>query len=93
MGAIILPSVTIGENAVVAAGAVVTKDVPPYAIVGGVPAKVIRYRFNEEQIAFLQQSQWWNRSEEWLKENAALFTDIDSFTDNKNTIIHGTQEH
>ena len=89
----IIEGVRIGNGAVVAAGAVVTKDVPPYAIVGGVPAKVIRYRFNEEQIAYLQQSQWWNRGEEWLEENASLFTDIDSFTDNKNTIIHGTQEH
>ena len=47
---VILKGVTIGKGAVVAAGAVVTKNVPPYAIVGGVPAKVIKYRFNQEQI-------------------------------------------
>lgn len=47
----ILQGVTIGRGSVIAAGAVVTKDVPPYAIVGGVPAKVIKYRFTEEQIA------------------------------------------
>ena len=54
----IMDGVSIGNGAVVAAGAVVTKDVPPYAIVGGVPAKIIKYRFTPDQIEFLQQFKW-----------------------------------
>ncbi|XHU91666.1 antibiotic acetyltransferase [Lysinibacillus fusiformis] len=71
--AIILPNVTIHNGAVIAAGAVVTKDVPPYAIVGGVPAKVIRYRFSEEEITILQEVKWWEWSEEKIEENLELF--------------------
>ncbi|MBZ6074773.1 CatB-related O-acetyltransferase [Microvirga puerhi] len=58
-GAIILSGITIGHGAVIAAHAVVTKDVPPYAIVGGNPAKVIRYRFDEATIQGLLESAWW----------------------------------
>jgi virginiamycin A acetyltransferase len=65
--AIVLEGVTLGTGCVVAAGAVVNKDVPPYAIVGGVPAKVLKYRFDEEQIEFLLQSKWWMKSKEEIK--------------------------
>jgi acetyltransferase-like isoleucine patch superfamily enzyme len=58
--AIILDGVKIGDGAIVAANAVVTKDVPPYAIVGGVPAMVIRYRFSPEKIEQLLKLQWWS---------------------------------
>ena len=51
--------ITIGTGAIVGANAVVTKDVPPYAIVGGVPAKIIRYRFDEKTISALLESKWW----------------------------------
>lgn len=51
----------------------VVKDVPPYAIVGGVPAKVIRYRFSPEIIQRLLELEWWNMDEEMLKENISFF--------------------
>ncbi len=57
--AMILSGVTIGDGAVIAAGAVVTRDVPPYAIVGGTPAKVLKYRFTPEVIEKLQRIKWW----------------------------------
>jgi virginiamycin A acetyltransferase len=56
----ILPGIKIGDGAVIAAGAVVVQDVPPYAVVGGNPAKIIKYRFSEEIIEELLKIQWWN---------------------------------
>lgn len=77
--ATILEGVTIGDGAVVAAGAVVTKDVPPYAIVGGVPAKIIRYRFSDEEIEKLQELRWWEKGESWIKEHVNEFDGIHKF--------------
>ena len=56
----IMSNVTIGDGAIIAAGAIVTKDVPPYAIVGGVPAKVLKYRFSQDIIDKLLKIKWWN---------------------------------
>lgn len=65
--AIIKKGVTVGNGAVIASGAIVTKDVEPYAIVGGVPAKLIKYRFDKETADELQSTEWWNFPEEKLK--------------------------
>ena len=75
----IISGVTIGDGAVVLAGAVVSKDVPPYAIVGGVPARVMKYRYSEDDIALLLKTKWWEKDTEWIKDNWLSFCDMDSF--------------
>lgn len=75
---IILPSVRrIGDGAVIGAGSIVTKDVPDYAIVAGNPAKVIKYRFDEETIEYLKEIKWWDWDLEFIKENISHFQSID----------------
>lgn len=74
----IIQGIKIGDGAVVMADAVVTKDVPPYAIVGGIPAKIIGYRFSEEQIDFLLKFKWWDKDEEWLRKHIDDFASIDN---------------
>ncbi len=73
-GANILTGLTIGDGAVIGAGAVVTKDVPPYAIVAGVPAKIIKYRFDKDIIDSMMQLQWWNWSLDKIRRNCDLLT-------------------
>lgn len=71
--AIVLPNVTIGNGAIIGAGAVVTKNVPDFAIVGGNPAKIIKYRFSESQIAKLNETKWWNWSDDEIIKNKDFF--------------------
>ncbi|MGX1930503.1 CatB-related O-acetyltransferase [Flagellimonas sp. 2504JD4-2] len=73
----IMDGVTIGDGAVVAAGSIVTKDVPPYAIVGGVPAKVIKYRFEPETIESLLKLKWWDMSDEDISKHKDFFNEKD----------------
>lgn len=79
-GAIIMPGVIIGDGAVVGSGAIVTKDVEPYTVVAGVPAKFIKRRFTQEQASELQRIKWWDWPHENIKENFNDFLlDIDTF--------------
>jgi virginiamycin A acetyltransferase len=71
-GARIFSGIRIGKGAIVGAGSIVTKDVPPYAIVGGNPAKVIRFRFQEDIINVLMPIYFVNFSDEWIRQNIEL---------------------
>lgn len=75
----VLDGVTISDGAVIGAGAVVTKDIPPYAIAVGVPAKVVKYRFDEETIKALLEKQWWNGTVEDLQQVEKHFWDVETF--------------
>jgi acetyltransferase-like isoleucine patch superfamily enzyme len=79
VNAVVLDDVAIGHGAIVAAGAVVNKNVEPYAIVGGIPAKVLGYRFEKEEIETLLKDQWWNKDINWLKTNFKSFHNIKDY--------------
>lgn len=77
---VIIPgNVKIGTGAMVMSKAVVTKDVEPYSIVGGIPAKHIKFRFNEKTRAALLKDRWWEKDRSWLKENFKLFHDPENY--------------
>lgn len=75
----VVSGVTIGTGAVVGAGSIVTKDVPPYAIVAGNPARLIRYRFDADIIARLLRTQWWEKDRQTLSAIAHLLPDVQGF--------------
>ena len=73
-----MEGVHIADGTIIAAGAVVVKSTEPYSIVGGNPAKCIRYRFREKDISFLLDLEWWNKGEEWITQNAGYFKHVDT---------------
>ena len=74
---LIMDGVRIGDGAVVGTGALVTKDLPPYSINTGVPAKTRRYRFEPSQAEALLELKWWDRGEKWIRSNIDSFKDAD----------------
>jgi chloramphenicol O-acetyltransferase type B len=75
--------IKIGDGAIITSRAVITKDVAPYSIVGGIPAKLIKYRFNDEEIMYLIKFKWWDKNDEWLINNHELFLNPKLFFEKK----------
>ncbi len=75
----IVDGITIGDGAIIASGSIVTKDVEPYSIVGGVPAKEIRKRFPQKDIENLMKIRWWEKNPEYISEHADDFESIEKF--------------
>lgn len=75
--ATIMPGITVGDGAIIATGSVVTKDVPPYTIVGGNPAKEVRKRFSDEQINTLLRLKWWDWDMDKITRNVHHLTSMD----------------
>lgn len=76
---LIMDGITIGDGAIIGAGSIVTKNVSSYEIVAGVPAKHLRYRFLPDEINFLLSFKWWDKDEDWIRNNSSLFININKF--------------
>lgn len=81
----ILDGITIGNGAVIGAGTVVSKNIPPYAVAVGCPIKIIKYRFDDETIAKLEEIAWWNKGKECHGEIESCFFDVKLFLTHLNT--------
>jgi acetyltransferase-like isoleucine patch superfamily enzyme len=80
---IVMDGVSIADGVIIAAGSVVVKDIPPYTIVGGVPAKIIKYRFELDEIEMLLQSKWWDKDIQYLQDNFKKFHNIKEFLESE----------
>jgi acetyltransferase-like isoleucine patch superfamily enzyme len=78
-GVSIMEGVSIADGTIVAANANVVKDTEPYALVGGNPAKTIRFRFGYKEIELLMKLKWWNKDNDWIDKHAKYFNDIENF--------------
>jgi acetyltransferase-like isoleucine patch superfamily enzyme len=76
MNVTVMGGLKIGNGAIIAAHSVVTKDIPPYSIVAGVPARIIKYRFGDDQILKIEKLKWWRLSPKILKNNCSLFSKV-----------------
>jgi len=83
--AIILNGISIGDGAIIGANSVITSNVEPYSIVVGTPGKLVKYRFNDEEIEFLLDFKWWNKSDEWIQSNVDNLLDIKKFVTQNST--------
>jgi acetyltransferase-like isoleucine patch superfamily enzyme len=79
IGAVILEGCSIGNGAIIGAHCLVTRDVEPYSIVSGVPGSHVRYRFDEDERAFLQEVKWWSKDWAWIAQNSSHFHSIKHF--------------
>lgn len=85
-------TITIGNGSIIAAGSVVTKDVPPYAIVKGIPARVTGYRFSSDIIEKINESEWWNEKDETINKMVDCFDNPYEFVNRTNKKIYNTME-
>lgn len=73
---VIFGGVKIGDGAVLGTGTIITKDVPAYSVIVGIPGKVLKMRFSQNEIEFLEKLKWWNKDKEWLEKNIDKFSNI-----------------